>query len=387
YAHFGYSPKFTLDIAQKLYEQALISYPRTSSQKLPQRIGYRNIIINLSKQGEYAKFCKNLLSKDFLRPHEGEKEDPAHPAIFPIGNKPGKLSRYQKNIYDLIVRRFLACFSDPALKEYTKIIIDVNGERFLLDGVKVLKKNWMEIYGKTSEKKVPIAKKGDEIKNVEIKIISDETKPPKRYNQATILKKLEDLGLGTKGTRALILQTLYDRGYIEDKDIKVTELGSAVVSALEKYCPEILSVELTRMFDEEMEKIQEGKISKEKVIEDAKITLTKILNNFKKNEKEIGRELLKGLKKCEILGKCKCGGDLKIIKTLNGKGFVGCSNYPKCDIIYPLPRNAKIEKLGKICEECKTPIIRIIRAGKKSFEMCLDPKCKTKDEWNKTKKS
>jgi len=386
YKYFGYSPKLTLDIAQSLYENALISYPRTSSQKLPERIGYKNIIIGLSKQSDYAEICKNLLSKDYLKPNEGDKEDPAHPAIFPIGTKPGKLNEYQKNVYDLIVRRFLACFSDPALKEYKKIVIDVDGERFFFDGVKILKKNWMDIYGKVSEKILPDVKKGDELKNVRIEIVYDETKPSKRYNQASILKKLEDLGLGTKGTRALILQTLYDRGYIENKDIRVTKLGSAVVEALEKYCPEIISVELTRTFEEKMKKIQEGEISKEKVIEDAKKVLTKILDNFKKNEKEIGKELSKGLKEDDTIGKCRCGGDLKIIKT-NNKFFVGCSNYPKCDNIYPLPRNAKIEKLNRICEKCKTPVIKIVRKGKKSFEMCLDPNCQTKAKWKKTKKS
>jgi DNA topoisomerase-1 len=135
-----------------------------------------------------------------------------------------------------------------------------------------------------------------------------------------------------------------------------------------------------------MKKIQEGEISKEKVIEDAKKVLTKILDNFKKNEKEIGKELSKGLKEDDTIGKCRCGGDLKIIKT-NNKFFVGCSNYPKCDNIYPLPRNAKIEKLNRICEKCKTPVIKIVRKGKKSFEMCLDPNCQTKAKWKKTKKS
>jgi DNA topoisomerase-1 len=245
----------------------------------------------------------------------------------------------------------------------------------------------LEIYGEPNEKIVPKTKKGDIIKDSEIGVFSDETKPPKKYNQATILKKLEDLGLGTKGTRASILQTLYDRDYIEDREIRVTELGESVINALEKYCPEILSVDLTREFDEGMVKIQEGKIKKEKIIEDAKKLLVKILNNFKKNEKEIGTELLKGLKKSEALGKCRCSGDLKIIRMTNGKNFVGCSRYPKCKNMYPLPGNAKIEKTGKICEKCNTPIVKVIRKARMPFTMCLDPKCETKAGWKKVKKS
>ncbi|HDD46181.1 MAG TPA: DNA topoisomerase I [Candidatus Aenigmarchaeota archaeon] len=379
YANFGYSPKQTLDIAQALYEQALISYPRTSSQKLPAKIGYKKIIEGLSKQAEYAKHCAMVLAMPKLIPREGKKEDPAHPAIFPTGNKPTNLNKYQKNIYDIIVKRFLACFYKPALRVAIKIVIDIDGERFIASGARTKERGWMEIYGryvKIKESIMPDLKRGDEIKEYMLKIVEKKTQPPKRYTQATILKVMEDLGLGTKATRAQILQTLYDRGYIKGKSIEVTSLGSAVVNALQRYCPKIISVGLTRRFEEEMEAIQLQNKDKEKVIEEAKEELKIILKEFKENEKKIGEDLLKGLKealdKDAVIGKCECGGNLKITHSAKtGKRFVSCSSYPDCKISYPLPQRGNIAILKETCDKCGLHMISIKSKGKRAWKLCV----------------
>ena len=137
-----------------------------------------------------------------------------------------------------------------------------------------------------------------------------------------------------------------------------------------------------------MEKIADGENEK-KAIEDGKGLLRTILEKFGGNEKDIGLGLLSGLKKKEmgesLLGKCvKCGnGELRVIRSRLGKQFVGCSNYPNCTSTYPLPQNAKIIALGKACEKCGTPTIRVIRKARKPFEMCLDPLCETKKGWAK----
>ncbi len=390
YNHFGYSPRKTLDIAQSLYEQALISYPRTSSQKLPPTIGYKFILENLSKQEEYSELCKKLLGKK-LKPFEGKKTDPAHPAIYPTGNLPKKLSKEERKIYDLIVKRFLCVFAEPAIRESLNVKINVNNEIFVTSGTVTIEANWIEFYQpyvKFKDNPLPEMKIGDIVTVKKIQILSKETQPPNRFTQASILKEMEDLGLGTKATRAQILQTLYDRDYIEGRSIKVTILGKAIVRALEEYCPEILSVDLTRKFEEEMEAIEKNEIKKEKVIEEAKKHLTKILQKFKENEEKIGKKLLESLKETikeeHELGICsKCGAELKIIKShKTNKQFVGCSNYPKCKNIYPLPQNALIKHTKRVCPECKTPIIEVIRKGRKPFFMCLDPNCKTKEKWN-----
>ena len=404
YSLFGYSPKQTLDIAQSLYEHALISYPRTSSQKLPKKIGYKSIIEKLKEQGNYEKLCGMLLSKPVLKPNEGKKDDPAHPSIFPTGQKPKKLNNYQKKIYDLIVRRFLAVFADPAIREHSKVIIDIEGERFAAHGVTTIKENWIEFYkpyARFKEQALPEIEKGQHARNKKIEMLEKETQPPSRYTQASILKEMEKHGLGTKATRAQILQTLYDRGYIKEQSIVVTELGEAVVNALEKHCPDIISPELTRTFEKEMEEIELGKKRREEILQKAKAKLEKILADFKKHEKDIGKEILTAVKEYEheqhTVGKCKCGGDLMIIHSKKtGKRFIGCTNYPKCRESYPLPQHGYITVTSKLCPKCGLKIISVKSKGKRPWRMCVrcgfvnsykkKGKAKTKKTSGKSKK-
>ncbi|MGC9005873.1 MAG: DNA topoisomerase, partial [Candidatus Micrarchaeia archaeon] len=210
-----------------------------------------------------------------------------------------------------------------------------------------------------------------------------ETKPPARFTPATLVKELERLHLGTKATRSVIVDTLYDRQYIKGKSIEVTEFGMVVEEVLRKHSPQVLDVELTRKIEKKMEGIQEGKTRKEEVIEEGREVLTGILSRFKLEEKEIGKELLESWKVMDaeknIVGKCpKCGSDLRIIRMNGWKQFVGCSNYPDCSMAYSLPRNAYVLPTGKTCKECNAPIVRIMMGRRGTFEMCLNFECPAK---------
>ncbi len=380
YSLFGYSPKMTLDIAQGLYESALISYPRTSSQKLPAKIGLKSIIKNLSRQNDYKGPCSVLLARPKLKPREGKKSDPAHPSIFPTGNKPGKMSGYKRKVYDLIVRRFLSVFCDPAVRERVGVKIDVNGEEFRTTGTRTINPNWIEFYGRYARFKetvLPKMEKGDEIRDTSVKMDGKETKPPNRYSQASVLKIMEDLNLGTKATRAQILHTLYERDYIQERSIEATALGSAVIKALEKYCPEIISVDLTNRFEKYTEEISKGKRKRKDVIKEAESELVKILKHFKEKEKEIGNELKEGVKEYEksitYIGKCeKCGGDLRIIHSRStGKRFVGCTNYPKCKHGFPLPQRGKVKAISKKCPNCGLRFVEVRQFRRRPWRLCV----------------
>ncbi|HDZ36484.1 MAG TPA: DNA topoisomerase I, partial [Thermococcus sp.] len=425
YSAFGYSPKKTLELAQKLYERGLSSYPRTSSQKLPKNLNFRSILQNLAKLPEYKPFAHELLGKEKLKPVEGKKDDPAHPAIYPTGElpKPGELTKDEANLYDLIVRRFLALFMEPAIREIMKVIINSNGHRFILSGARTVKDGWLKVYGKYvkfDEVILPAFKEGEPVKVIQIKREKKKTKPPARYSPAAVIKRMEDLGIGTKATRAQILETLYSRGYIEGKKkIKVTPLGMRVVEALEKNVPDIVSVELTRAFEEKMEEIMAGKADREGVIEESKNQLVKILKVFKEKELDIGKMLLettgtgattsktaakkagavkepseeeenavkkaakKGERKSLVIGKCpKCGGDLVVrYNRKTGKRFVGCSNWPNCNVTYPLLQRGEIIPTDKTCCD-GAPVVKIREKGRE-YEICVDMNCK---DWKKGKK-
>jgi len=386
YKVFGFTPARTQEIAQRLYLAGLISYPRTSSQKLPPSIDYKSIIAKLIKKFEVGK---ELLDKELV-PREGKKSDPAHPACHPTGELPKtKLSEEEQKLYSLIVHCFFAVFGEPAERLGITIKATIEDYNFISTGSRTIKENWLKLYpfAKLQEIELPEFEKGEVLVVNKLNLIEKETKPPPRYSQASLVKELEKKGLGTKSTRAIIVQTLYDRNYIEGKQIRVTKLGMNVVETLKKYAPEFLSEELTVKFEKEMEKVENEKKKREKVLEEAREILIELFQKFKKKEEEIGKSLVKTVEETRdeqnTIGTCKCGGELKFIKMYNGSRFIGCSNYPKCKNAYPLPRNCRIEKTGKICEHCGTPILKIIRKGKRPFNMCLDPNCERKKNWGK----
>jgi len=376
---FNFEPKLTLEIAQRLYENALISYPRTSSQKLPPQLNLKKILEQISKNPNYS-FAKELI-KDRIKPNEGKKEDPAHPAIYPTGISSKNLSDKEAKLYDLIVKRFLACFAENAIRESRKIILACGSEKYYATGIKTIKDGWMKYYApysKVQEEELPDFKKDESLFIEDIKIEQKQTQPPKRYTSASIIAELEKRGLGTKATRAVILDTLFKRGYIEGKSITVTPFGMAVYELLAKNAPEILDEQLTRNFEEKMEQIKDGE-NERKIIEEGKKVLLETLKKFTKNEKEIGLGLLTGLRKKEHkeFGNCpKCKtGKIVLIKMKDGKQFLGCSNYPTCTNSYSLPSKVSITWTYKNCEKCGAPIIKGINKTMR-FEVCANPSCK-----------
>lgn len=394
YKLFGITPSRTLQIAQSLYLAGLISYPRTSSQKLPPSIGYQEILQKLAKKFKVEK----LITKK--TPLEGKKSDPAHPSIYPTGNEQ-ILSGDDEKIYNLIVKRFLALFCDDAIIDDKKVIaklIDpkLNDLIFSKKGRVIRKKAWMEIYpSNIKEEKIPDF--NGEVTIIDSKMEQKDTQPPRRYSPASIISELEKRNLGTKATRSSIMETLYDRGYIEGQSIQATSLGISLIDTLEKYSPIIIDEKLTENFEKDMDKIntqknREKQNQKEKeIIEKAKITITDIAKDFEKNQKEIGNELINAniefrekQKIDNALMKCpKCGkGDLAINYSKKTKrAFVSCNAYPECKTIYGLPPNGQIKKTDKICEECQWPMLMRLTKGKRPWIFCFNPSCVTNKEW------
>ncbi|MEM4638003.1 MAG: DNA topoisomerase I [Candidatus Woesearchaeota archaeon] len=379
YRIFGIKPKQTLDIAQNLYTSGYISYPRTSSQKLP-NINFKKILEQLSK---YDKNALDLLKKSSLKPNEGKKTDPAHPAIYPTGIIPSLKERDAK-IYDLIVKRFLACFGEDAKRETATITIDISGEKFLIKGTRTKSPGWHNLYKpyvQLEETELPKCKINDIFYNNKTIKHDKETQPPKRYTPASIIKELEKRNLGTKATRAAIIDSLYERNYIKNESIEATELGIQTIETLSKYAPEIIDEKLTRHFEIQMEKIRQGKTTEEKVLKEAEKELRKILEKFKKNEKTIGKELNETYKQHleteNTLGKCpKCNGNLKIMYSRKLKRkFIACDN-EECKTILNMP-GYNVKATEKVCEHCKYPIVKVLN-GKKSRELCINQECPSK---------
>ncbi|MCW4011204.1 MAG: DNA topoisomerase I [Candidatus Bathyarchaeota archaeon] len=391
YRIFGYTPIRTSGAAQKLYLDALISYPRTSSQKLPQSIGYERILKNLAKNRAYTTLAGELLAKPELKPVEGKKTDSAHPAIFPTGKLPQKsLVGAEKNVYDLVVRRFMAAFGEPALRETVTATLTIEGEGFLLNGKKTLREGWLCVYApfiRLQDTSLPEMTPGEPVQVKKLIMEDKVTKPPARYNPRSLLRKMEQGNIGTKATRAGIIQTLCDRKYIHEKPMAVTDLGFEVTDVLRKYCPSVVSVDFTRQLEEKMTQVKQGQKTKAEIISDAIEILKPVTVSLKENEKAVGEQLSRAVSKAKleerVIGKCPtCQSGSLIVQysKKTGKRFVGCTNYfnGTCKTAFPLPQRGYVKPSGKPCRSCGWFTVKVWLKGKRSWNLCFNPECSAK---------
>jgi DNA topoisomerase-1 len=388
YKLYGITPANTLKAAQSLYLTGLISYPRTSSQKLPKSIGYDKILKKLSKKFKVEHLIKKKT------PIEGKKEDPAHPSIYPTGQEGGVLSGDDEKVYNLIVKRFLSLFCEAAEIEKKRVTAKVENLTFSANGKETIKKAWLEIYPTKSKDKELQDFEGD-AEIIDERIEEKETQPPKRYSPASILSELEKRNLGTKATRANILETLYDRGYVKDTSITATPLGMSLIETLEKHSPIIIDEELTRNFEQDMEEIEKSKDKdllkeEDRIIEEAKKAIEKISEDFKEKEEKIGKELMNSVEKqreqekkentLNLCPKCK-KGHLSITYSPRFKRqFIACNAYPKCKNTFSLPPNGIIKQVKKDCEKCGFPLLMTLRKGKRPWIFCFNPECDSNKE-------
>jgi len=394
YKFFGINPAKTLALAQELYLAGLISYPRTSSQKIPEAINPKQILKKLE-----ANFKETKLGTR-ARPIEGKKSDPAHPSISPTGEYV-ILEGDNKKIYELIVKRFISCFCEDAILENKTMTAESEGLVFKDHGMEIRKPGWMQVYpSKMQEKELKDMNGLADIIKVEIE--KDETKPPRRFSPASIISELEKAGLGTKATRANILETLYDRNYVEDqKSIRATPLGINLIETLEKYSSIIIDQKLTKDMEKDMEAIRISKKDLEKkqetILNKAEDALKKISDDFHKKERVIGEELNKAtlayykqqseeneITECPA---CKKGKLTIKYSPRNRRYFIACNAYPNCKTTFSLPPYGMIKKLGedKLCEKCGLPLLMSLQKGKRPWIFCFNPDCPSRAEREKQK--
>jgi DNA topoisomerase-1 len=197
---------------------------------------------------------------------------------------------------------------------------------------------------------------------------------------------MEKEEIGTKATRANIIETLTDRKYMQGTDkLQVSDLGFEVTEVLEKYCPTVVSPEMTRSLEEKMEAIQAGKETKYTVLADAMERLKIVTAELKQKEFVVGALLTQALQRSRLdaatIGTCPtCQGPLIIITSkTTGKRFIGCNNYfkGKCNTTYPLPQTGTVKPLAKPCT-CGAPIVSIYMRNRDPWRICVNPKCPKK---------
>jgi DNA topoisomerase-1 len=293
----------------------------------------------------------------------------------------------------LIVKRFLATFGDPAATLRTDVSIDIAGHEFTAHGLEVLYEGWMVLYRpyvNLERHVLPQMQKGDVLDNLAVEMQEKFTEPPRRYNQASLLAKMEQERIGTKATRADIIATLYKRNYVSSsrEGIEVSDLGTAVIESMKQYVPSIISTDLTREIEERLERIGLGSTDNISAIETAVDRLVESLSSFMERETEIGGRIGDAAAFDRIqaitIGSCPVckKGQLRIITSQKSKKrFVGCSNYAEggCRASAPLPQRGGIRTTNKTCAECGWPIVGVVFARRsKQWRICVNMLCPAK---------
>jgi len=366
---FRWPAKITMQIAQKLYETGKITYHRTDSLNLSNLslFAAKKIIIENYGSKYWVGFFKKYKAK-------GRVQE-AHEAIRPtlLSNTPEtlKLEKNQQKLYDIIWKRFIASQMSPAIFESTSINITAKNYTFKATGQVLKFEGFLKVYPlKFEEKELPVLEKEEILKLLKLVSLKHLTQPPPRYNEATLIKKLEENGIGRPSTYAPILSIIQERNYVEkdeQKRFRPTEIGTTVNDILVKHFPNIVDIKFTAEMENELDKVAQGKENWVRVCENFYGPFSKNLEKKYEevSKKEIINETTK--KKCP-----KCGSALIIRWGKYGK-FYACSNFPKCKYT----ENLKEKNLKIKCPKCKEgEIVEKRTKTKKIFYGCNQfPKC------------
>jgi len=389
----GFSPKKTMMVAQKLYEgvktdqgvMGVITYMRTDS-------------LNLAKEAVDAArdYIKTTYGEKYLPPKpknyatksKGAQE--AHEAIRPtmIDFDAKKAADYlsvdELKLYRLIYNRFLACQMTEAELESQSIFFKGEKSTFKASGKKLLFDGFYKVTGyNEKDKLLPDLKQGQAVSLDEINAEQHFTEPPARYNEASLIKKLESLGIGRPSTYAPTITILQQRKYIEliKKRIHPTEIAFTVIEMLEKHFPEIVDSNFTASMEETLDKVASGEENWQKILKEFYTPFMQKIEEGKKNIKSLKVAIPTG-ENCP-----KCGSELLLRKGRYGE-FIACSNFPKCKYTKNTDGTEpeQPEETDEKCEKCGSPmVIKNSRRGK--FLACSAyPKCKNAKSLEPAKK-
>ncbi len=390
YRLFGYAPGKTLQIAERLYLGAIISYPRTGSQRLP-KLDHRALLSKIAAIPGYSDAVSEVVSSGSLHPAEGQGTDPAHPAIYPTGQSARRpLAVEERRIFDLVVRRFLSCFGEDAVREASSVEVLVGKHAFKMEETRVLVPGWMKVAveGRMADSGSTIAsafREGDRVEAEAVAVEEHRRVHPPRYNQATLLEKMEKEEIGTKATRADVISTLLDRGYVSGETLVPTELGFALIEAMREHCPQIISTRLTREVEAQLERVERSGESGFELFEGTLSSLLTQIAEVRRHEVEIaGRmrgSVSEGILGMTVLGSCPVcrEGKLWVVRSRkSGKRFVGCTNYAKgCRASAPLPQRGTLKAAPKPCGSCGWPVV-YVRLGRRPWRLCVNDRCPRK---------
>ena len=376
----GFGAAQAMRHTEDLYTKGLISYPRTDNTVYPRGLGLRGLAEKF-REGPFAEAAGIVLAQPSFRPTRGRSETTDHPPIYPTAaTDPKKLRPEAARLYELVVRRFLATLGPDAVGWRRKASVAVAGEPFSAEGHHIVELGWYRIYPYSSpeESPLPTLEVGGAVVIESVDLLEEQTRPPRRYTQGSLIQEMERLGLGTKSTRHDVLQKLFDRRYVTARQLEPTSTGIAVTEALRAHAPLITRPEMTHRLEEDMELVAESKKPKAEVLSESRDMLREAYALLSANTSGVKDTLGAALDRQHFVGPCvRCGGALRLARSPRGSRWVQCVNNPAtCTATYSLPAAGFVEPAPEfLCGTCKVPRVKITFRGQRPDLYCINPEC------------
>ncbi|XP_055450078.1 DNA topoisomerase 3-alpha isoform X2 [Psammomys obesus] len=372
--------KETMRIAEKLYTQGYISYPRTETNIFPKDLNLGALVEQQTQDPHWGAFAQNILERGGPTPRNGNKSDQAHPPIHPT-KYTSSLQGDDRRLYEFIVRHFLACCSQDAQGQETTVEIDIAQERFVAHGLVILARNYLDVYpyDHWSDKLLPVYEQGFCFQPSTVEMVDGETSPPQLLTEADLIALMEKHGIGTDATHAEHIETIKARMYVgltSDKRFLPGHLGMGLVEGYDSMGYEMSKPDLRAELEADLKLICEGKKDKFQVLRQqvqkykqvfieavAKAKkLDEALSQYLGERTEVAQQEEMYPAMPEPVRKCpQCNKDM-VLKTKKSGGFyLSCTGFPECRSAVWFPDSVlEASRDNSVCSVCQpAPVYRL----------------------------
>uniref|UniRef100_A0A452TIM2 DNA topoisomerase n=1 Tax=Ursus maritimus TaxID=29073 RepID=A0A452TIM2_URSMA len=373
--------KETMRIAEKLYTQGYISYPRTETNIFPKDLNLTMLVEQQTQDPRWGAFAQSILERGGPTPRNGNKSDQAHPPIHPT-KYTGSLQGDEQRLYEFIVRHFLACCSQDAQGQETTVEIDIVQERFVAHGLMILARNYLDVYpyDHWSDKTLPVYEQGACFQPSTVEMLDGETSPPQLLTEADLIALMEKHGIGTDATHAEHIETIKARMYVgltADKRFLPGHLGMGLVEGYDSMGYEMSKPDLRAELEADLKLICEGKKDKWVVlrqqVQKYKQVFIEAVAKAKKLDEALAQYFGEGTEVAqqeaiypsmpEPIRKCpQCNKDM-VLKTKKNGGsvfYLSCTGFPECRSAMWFPDSVlEASRDGSVCPVCQPhPVYR-----------------------------
>ncbi|XP_049417740.1 DNA topoisomerase 3-alpha [Epinephelus fuscoguttatus] len=375
--------KETMKIAEKLYTQGYISYPRTETNIFPANLALSPLVEQQTHSPVWGTFAQRVLDQPGgPNPRQGKKSDQAHPPIHPTKFS-NALQGNEGRVYEFIVRHFLACVSQDAVGQETVVDIDIAKENFSTSGLMIIARNYLEVYpyDRWSTKVIPVYEQGSQFQPSAIEMVDGQTSPPQLLTEADLISLMEKHGIGTDATHAEHIETIKSRMYVgltADQRFLPGELGMGLVEGYNSMGYEMSKPNLRAELEADLKLVSEGRKDKRSVLQNQiqkyKTVFIESVRKAKKLDEALSPYLGAAHEITEAeqqdmeiplpVRKCPhCGRDMVLKKKREGNSkYLSCTGYPACKTAVWFPDMVlEVNRDDSICPTCQPHPVHMLK--------------------------